>query len=124
MRFLRFVGRVLGKGILNLLGVLLVVGLWYVSPQSILWLLDSNLAALKWICGSLPAPYGAMCEVVLQPGLGLEKFLLFSEAILVVKCIWGMFMFRPNEQSVLEPIVQEYPDETPEEKLIRFRRSQ
>ena len=43
-----------------ILGTALVLALWYHAAWVIVWLMDANLAFIKWGCGLLPKPYGAM----------------------------------------------------------------
>jgi hypothetical protein len=80
-----FVRRTLESGVAGLLAIVLILVLWYKASPTIVTILDFNLALVKFLCSLLGARYGPMIEVALRGGLGFDKVLLFSEAILLVK---------------------------------------
>ncbi|MBI4276235.1 hypothetical protein HY629_00135 [Candidatus Uhrbacteria bacterium] len=73
----------------SVLGIVLAVFVWLKFPGAILSMLDFNLSLIKWACGFIVAPYGAMIETALRAGLGADKALLFLEGTLAVK---GFFL--------------------------------
>lgn len=82
---LSFIGTMLFKLVVGVLGVALVVYAWYNLAPLVVNLLDFNLGMVKWACGFLPKPYGAMAESALRGALAADKALLFAEGTGLVK---------------------------------------
>ncbi len=65
-------------------GTALVLYVWYDYAGTIVTLMDFNLGVIKWVCGLMPAPYGAMAESALRGALAADKAMLFAEGTWLV----------------------------------------
>lgn len=88
---LNFIGSMLFKLVVGVLGIALVVYAWYNLAPLVVNLLDFNLGMVKWACAFLPAPYGAMAESALRGALAADKALLFAEGTGLVKGVLLLF---------------------------------
>ncbi|MSR76368.1 MAG: hypothetical protein EXS68_02145 [Candidatus Ryanbacteria bacterium] len=62
-----------------IIGIGIIIGIWYMAPGALVWILDFNLWAIKLACGLLPADYGTMLEPALRLMLHADKALLWAE---------------------------------------------